>query len=800
MMPIEVDPSFTKTGVKARERRRKRRLARGGIGLAAVLVTGLVVLLGVWLFSSPWGAAPGEDQTAGGDGDEDFFLVQADGDEAAAAAVTQRFAPVLPADLQVDPLILRIASDRNEHLTLMPGPQAFVPERIGFSGPERIAMLQVPLVVAEQRLELVLPSSGDDFALFQAQRSQASRDPQAPATTAPQAPVEAGEVVAVDEESSWGDLISTQDDARAASQDNAGAAVYVETRIANTTSTALALRETERSALYEDTIVALSTERPLEQVLVSNGFDEEAADEIAEAAQERFEIPEALEIGSIVALRARREQGATRLLQMSVYGPEGYKGTLVQVGVRRFDSGADPWFTENLTDRTSELQQSAQQNREVRLIDAIYSNAIRNGLPQTLVGQMMVILSKKFDLDRFASEEDELKILYANTPGPMGEGLGGLLYVGIKGPSGKLQCYVTEANNDSGYDCFDFSGAGGGGSSGGGLVIPVKGVKTSGFGPRHHPILKQVRNHNGVDWAAPTGTPIVSALAGKVSYAGPGGGYGNVIYVDHPGGLQTRYAHMSRYGDFQKGAQVSAGDVIGYVGTTGRSTGPHLHFELRVNGAPVDPLTYRAPAAVAVAASVSTGGQPGSAAVEALVNKIIQVESAGNARAKNPLSSATGLGQFIESTWLRMMRDYRPELHKSMNRAQLLELRFDPALSREMVRNLAREGEAYLRNRGHPITPGHLYLAHFLGAGGAHKALSADRAASVLSVMGSGVVNANPFLRGKTIGDLIAWSDRKMRVKGSKAGTSSAPVAVARAVPPKVKAYKEAIDKLLEET
>jgi murein DD-endopeptidase MepM/ murein hydrolase activator NlpD len=810
--PFDVDPSFRAAGDKARQRQqfrdtgkhaRKRRLRRrirrygllGGGGTVA-----LIAALIVWRMV----AGPSEYQYSGDDGaqgvDDDFVMVQTD--DAEAEEQVSSFTPVLPVDIQVDPMILRLAEGSADSLHTIAGPEDFLPERIGPQTAERIAWMKEPLVVPEQRLELVLPSSGDDFALFQAQRNAgAASPPVSPQVRAPQAPVEAGEVVAVDEDSSWGDLIATDEDALMAEGQSEGAAVYVETRIANTTSTVLALRESERVSLYEDAVTVTQTERPLQDVLKSNRFSEEVAAAIVKAAGDKLQIPETLAPASIVALRFREEDGTRQLLQMSVYAPDGYIGTLVRLGEGRFDSGADPWFAENLIDRTSEFQAQAQEAKEIRLIDAIYSTAIRNGLPQTLVGQMIVILSKDFDLDRFAGDGDQMTVLYATNPGPKGEGLGRVLYVAIEGPSGKFNCYVTESDNDAGYACFDFNATSGAGSVSGGILVPVKGVKTSGFGPRHHPILKQVRNHNGVDWAAPTGTPISAAMDGTVDYAGPGGGYGNVIYVGHAGGVQTRYAHMSKYGPFKKGDRVKAGDIIGYVGTTGRSTGPHLHFELLVNGTPVDPLSFQAEVRVARAGPVSDGGQPGSAAVEALVNQIIKVESAGNARAKNPLSSATGLGQFISSTWIRMMNDYRPDLARSMSRQELLDLRFDPALSREMVRNLAREGEAYLRARGHPIRPGTLYLCHFLGAGGAAKALSANPDQLVVDAMGAGVVNANPFLRGKTVGWMINWSDNKMRPRGTPATTfvasSSAPAAMV--VPAEVKSFKEAIDTILKE-
>ena len=124
------------------------------------------------------------------------------------------------------------------------------------------------------------------------------------------------------------------------------------------------------------------------------------------------------------------------------------------------------------------------------------------------------------------------------------------------------------------------------------LGHPVPGaVVTSGFGPRVHPILGTARMHDGVDYRAVTGTPIRAARAGSVVSAGPQGGYGNATIVDHGGSLATLYAHQSAM-YVSPGTAVAAGQVIGAVGSTGFSTGPHLHFEARVAGIPVNPLPY----------------------------------------------------------------------------------------------------------------------------------------------------------------------------------------------------------------
>lgn len=114
---------------------------------------------------------------------------------------------------------------------------------------------------------------------------------------------------------------------------------------------------------------------------------------------------------------------------------------------------------------------------------------------------------------------------------------------------------------------------------------------TSGFGMRQHPILGVWRSHAGLDLAASYGSPIVATSDGMVSTAGWQGGYGLLVTLDHGGGLQTRYGHMSRL-NVEPGQQVHKGSVIGYVGSSGLATGPHLHYEIRLNGLAINPATH----------------------------------------------------------------------------------------------------------------------------------------------------------------------------------------------------------------
>ena len=137
---------------------------------------------------------------------------------------------------------------------------------------------------------------------------------------------------------------------------------------------------------------------------------------------------------------------------------------------------------------------------------------------------------------------------------------------------------------------------------------PLEGLKlTSSFGMREHPIFGGRRAHKGIDLAAPVGTPIYATADGVVGKASWFGGYGLFVELEHGGDLETRYGHMSRL-NVAEGQMVHKGDVIGYVGTTGNSTGPHLHYEVRVNGDAVNPIPYMQGERMAAADKTEIGG------------------------------------------------------------------------------------------------------------------------------------------------------------------------------------------------
>jgi murein DD-endopeptidase MepM/ murein hydrolase activator NlpD len=122
-------------------------------------------------------------------------------------------------------------------------------------------------------------------------------------------------------------------------------------------------------------------------------------------------------------------------------------------------------------------------------------------------------------------------------------------------------------------------------------IAPVRGILTSGFGTRSDPMTHGRGHHEGVDIAAPAGQPVQASADGIVLSAEPENGYGNAVFLSHGFGIATRYAHLSQI-DVKPGQKIHRGDIVGRVGSTGRSTGYHLHYEVRVDGEPVNPLAY----------------------------------------------------------------------------------------------------------------------------------------------------------------------------------------------------------------
>ncbi len=219
---------------------------------------------------------------------------------------------------------------------------------------------------------------------------------------------------------------------------------------------------------------------------------------------------------------------------------------------------------------------------------SLYRSARAAGAPASAIQNFLKVISAHTSLSRLR-EGDEFDIIVDYRRAETGEVKSGkLLYAGIdRGGKSKLQLLQWKSGGSTQW--FEASGVG---KSRGFLGRPVNGRITSGYGMRRHPILGYRRMHAGIDFGAPTGTPIYAVTDGVVRYAGRKGGYGKFVELKHSGGLGSGYGHMSRIA-VRSGQRVRRGQIIGYVGSTGLSTGPHLHYELYRNGRTVNPLSVK---------------------------------------------------------------------------------------------------------------------------------------------------------------------------------------------------------------
>lgn len=214
--------------------------------------------------------------------------------------------------------------------------------------------------------------------------------------------------------------------------------------------------------------------------------------------------------------------------------------------------------------------------------DGLYWSIRDAGVSPQITAEYLHALATKIDVGTDVAPYDRFDLVIA-------KGTGQLLYAALHHAEGGGDVELLKWNSDGRTDWFDGSAEQ---AQSSGLMAPVAGHITSGFGMRYHPILHYERFHAGLDFGAPYGSPIVAAANGQVVAAGWAGGYGHEVQIAHGGGVVTLYGHMSSIAA-QPGETVRQGQVIGYVGSTGLSTGPHLHFEVRVNGRAVNPLDVR---------------------------------------------------------------------------------------------------------------------------------------------------------------------------------------------------------------
>ena len=247
--------------------------------------------------------------------------------------------------------------------------------------------------------------------------------------------------------------------------------------------------------------------------------------------------------------------------------------------------------------RLRPLEEPVRDERRVvtgRIEGSIYTSALALGVTPAVTSEVYKLFAHKFDFERDFRSDDRFKLVFDRKVTESGRTVaaGNLLFAEIEAKGTVTRFYNFQRAGQSRTEFFDATGKN---IKGFLMATPVSGARSSsGFGMRLHPIMGFMKMHTGIDFAAQTGTPILAAGNGIVTEARWNGGYGRWVRLNHTQGWDTGYAHMSAV-TVRPGQRVSQGDVIGYVGTTGRSTGPHLHFEVWHNGRPIDPKSARVP-------------------------------------------------------------------------------------------------------------------------------------------------------------------------------------------------------------
>jgi len=226
------------------------------------------------------------------------------------------------------------------------------------------------------------------------------------------------------------------------------------------------------------------------------------------------------------------------------------------------------------------------------LYQSLWDTALQNNVPPAVIDQMVRVYAYDVDFQRKVQPGDSFDVLYAEDGN--GDGAKEVRYAALTVGGETKKYYHFRTTDDGMYDYYDETGK----SAKKFLVRkPVAvGIETSPFGWRTHPLLHIKEFHSGVDWAAPVGTPIFAAGNGTIEEIGPKGGYGKYVRIRHADGYETAYGHMTAFArGLDVGSRVRQGQVIGFVGSTGLSTGSHVHFEIHINDRFVDPMTVKLP-------------------------------------------------------------------------------------------------------------------------------------------------------------------------------------------------------------
>jgi len=346
---------------------------------------------------------------------------------------------------------------------------------------------------------------------------------------------------------------------------------------------------------YSEDIVPLIREESALEALERTHYDRKGLARL-NAALTRFLRRDKLEVGSVLRLGIESNRfGNENIIRASIYKNKKHILSVALDDRGNFIRCDEPVLTELLRaaieGETPVIQASTEDLPTV--YDAVFRSSLSYGMSGDMAAQLIRMLANDLDMQAQISLSDSLEVLYPLDEEDDAQMRREILYVNARFGN-SIRHYYRFQSSDGRIDYYDAQGRN---SKQFLLRKPVpNGIFRSPFGPRKHPILGYVRMHTGVDWAASRGSPIIAAGDGVVVKAGWSRGYGNHTEIRHANGYSTSYSHQSAFANgIEPGVQVRQGQIIGYVGSTGLSSGNHCHFEVIVNGKQVDPMRVRLP-------------------------------------------------------------------------------------------------------------------------------------------------------------------------------------------------------------
>lgn len=344
---------------------------------------------------------------------------------------------------------------------------------------------------------------------------------------------------------------------------------------------------------YAEDFIPFQTDRKIVAAFAEAGYGGEDGSGMAQAIAKLMNA-ETLKAGNMLRIGLETRGEDSRVMRCSVYKGKRHVLTIAVDDRGQFVMADEPQINPELLTAFGDKAPVRVRGDLPTVYDGVYRAAYSYGLTDVMARQLIKLLASDVDYQARLNQSDGLEVFFSNPDeNDMATPDSELLYVKASF-GGNSRTFYRFQMSDGTIDYFDSEGK----SSRQFLLrnpLP-NGKFRSGFGMRRHPILGYGRMHTGVDWSAPRGTPIIAAGNGVVEEAGWSGGYGRHTVIRHTNGYMTSYSHQNAIAaGVVPGARIRQGQVIGYVGSTGLSTGNHLHYELIVNGSKVDPMRVRLP-------------------------------------------------------------------------------------------------------------------------------------------------------------------------------------------------------------